>query len=184
VRTAINGQEALDRWEDWEPHLIWMDMRMPVMDGFTATRRIKATDRGQATVVIALSGSVFEQERLAVSEAGCDDFVFKPFKEAILFDKMAQYLGVTYRYETEASSAAAPVADAQDLPATALADAPPDWLTQLHSAALRVNQKRVLELITTAPSLNPEVTAGLTHLAQHLRFDKIVALAAPYLADS
>ncbi len=64
VRQASNGQEALDIWERWEPHLIWMDMRMPIIDGYKATQRIKETTKGQATVVIALTASAFEEDEI------------------------------------------------------------------------------------------------------------------------
>nr|MDJ0845301.1 PAS domain S-box protein [Crocosphaera sp.] len=84
VRQASNGQEALDIWEHWQPHLIWMDMRMPILDGYKATERIKATPQGQETVIIALTASAFEEERNLVLSAGCDDFMRKPFREEVL----------------------------------------------------------------------------------------------------
>lgn len=102
VREAANGEEAIAAWETWQPHLIWMDMRMPVMDGYEATTRIKATTQGQATVIVALTASAFEEERAIVLSAGCDDFMRKPFREADIFAMMAQYLGVRYRYTTDA----------------------------------------------------------------------------------
>ena len=81
VREASNGQEAIVMWEAWQPHLIWMDMRMPVMDGYEATKYIKSTTQGNATAIIALTASVLEQERAIILSAGCDDFMRKPFKE-------------------------------------------------------------------------------------------------------
>ena len=102
VCSATNGQEALATWETWAPHLIWMDMRMPVMDGYEATQRIKATLRGQATVIIALTASAFEHDRSLVLAAGCNDFVRKPFRESEIFGKMAEHLGVRFCYEADA----------------------------------------------------------------------------------
>ncbi|NJO47843.1 MAG: response regulator [Oscillatoriales cyanobacterium RM2_1_1] len=91
----------MDVWQQWQPHLIWMDMRMPVMDGYEATRMIRASPQGKSTVIIALTASAFEQDRGAVLAAGCNDFVRKPFRESIIFEKMAQYLGIRYRYAEE-----------------------------------------------------------------------------------
>ncbi|NES69571.1 MAG: response regulator, partial [Okeania sp. SIO2D1] len=99
LKEAVNGQQALEIWDDWRPHLIWMDMRMPVMDGYEATKQIKVTTKGQATTIIALTASVLEEEKVVVLSAGCDDFMRKPFREADILKKMGEYLGVRYVYE-------------------------------------------------------------------------------------
>ncbi len=78
-------------WERWKPHLIWMDMRMPVMDGYEATRRIKAAPSGQATVIIALTASAFEEDREQIMLEGCDDFVRKPFRKDEIYDMLAKH---------------------------------------------------------------------------------------------
>ncbi len=80
VKEANNGQEAVAIWQEWQPHLIWMDMRMPVMNGYEATKYIKSHLKGQAVYIIALTASTFEEERAIVLSAGCDDFVRKPFQ--------------------------------------------------------------------------------------------------------
>ena len=98
VREAVNGQEGVEIWEAWDPHLVWMDMRMPVMDGYEATKRIKSTTKGQATVVVALTASVFEEQRTVVLSAGCDDFVRKPFRDKDIFDVLHRHLGVRFLY--------------------------------------------------------------------------------------
>jgi signal transduction histidine kinase/CheY-like chemotaxis protein len=99
IKEAENGKDAIAIWETWRPHLIWMDMRMPVMDGYEATQHIKQCTMGQATVIIALTASVFEEKRSLILSSGCDDFVRKPFKDTEIFEKMAKHLGVKYVYE-------------------------------------------------------------------------------------
>lgn len=99
LKEASNGQEAVEIWDSWEPHLIWMDMRMPVADGYEATQQIKGTVKGQATAVIALTASVLEEERAVILSAGCDGFMRKPFREADIFDAMHKHIGVRYIYE-------------------------------------------------------------------------------------
>ena len=96
VREAANGQEAIEVWESWDPHLIWMDMRMPVMDGYQATRHIKSTTKGQATVIIALTASALEEDRNIILSEGCDDYLRKPFRENVLFDALEKHLGVRF----------------------------------------------------------------------------------------
>ena len=92
VREARNGQEAVDIWLDWQPHLIWMDMQMPIMDGYEATRKIKQSPQGQGTVIIALTASTWEEKREGILAAGCDDFLSKPFEEKVLMDKISHHL--------------------------------------------------------------------------------------------
>ncbi len=99
VREAHNGQEAVNICTNWQPHLIWMDILMPVMDGYIATKEIRKTAVGKDIVIIALSASAFEEQQVKVRLVGCDDFVGKPFQEAEIFDKMAQHLGLRYLYE-------------------------------------------------------------------------------------
>ena len=98
MQAAESGQTAEEMYRSWQPHLIWMDIRMPGLDGYRATRIIKDS-KGQATKVIALTASAFEEERARALEAGCDDFVRKPFSETEIFDMMIKHLGVEYQYE-------------------------------------------------------------------------------------
>ncbi|HEY1016384.1 MAG TPA: ATP-binding protein, partial [Herpetosiphonaceae bacterium] len=80
VREAEDGLQAVELWEEWEPHLIWMDMRMPRLSGYDAATRIKSTTKGQAVVIVALTASTLEEERAMVLSAGCDEFLRKPFR--------------------------------------------------------------------------------------------------------
>jgi CheY-like chemotaxis protein len=96
VREAANGAEAIALCHSWQPHIVLMDMRMPVMDGYEATRRIKAIAPQNSaiarTIVIAVTASAFEEERTAILAAGCDDFIRKPFQKDILYSKIAKHL--------------------------------------------------------------------------------------------
>jgi signal transduction histidine kinase/ActR/RegA family two-component response regulator len=94
IKQAKNGQEAIELWQQWQPDLIWMDIRMPVMDGCEATKRIKAADIHHKTAIIALTASAFEEQRQMMMASGCQDFVLKPFKREELLEKIQQHLGV------------------------------------------------------------------------------------------
>lgn len=93
IKQAKNGQEALEIWQQWHPDLIWMDIRMPIMDGCEATKRIRAADSQANTVIIALTASAFEEQRQMMLASGCHDFVRKPFKREELLEKIHQYFG-------------------------------------------------------------------------------------------
>ena len=99
LREAANGQEAVALFEQWHPDLIWMDIRMPVMDGLEAVRRIRATKAGAETKIIALTAHALEEERSPIMAAGCDDLVRKPFREQEIFDALARHLRLKFIYE-------------------------------------------------------------------------------------
>ncbi|WP_273702921.1 hybrid sensor histidine kinase/response regulator, partial [Candidatus Accumulibacter vicinus] len=125
---AGDGQQAVDKWHSWQPQLILMDMRMPGMDGREATRRIKAAASGNETKIIALTASSFEEERKEILDAGCDDFLRKPFRDSELLAMMAGHLGVRYLR----GAPTPPPVDEQTLDAAGLAaalrSAPAEWL--------------------------------------------------------
>lgn len=178
VREAANGREAIEIWERWEPHLIWMDMRMPVMDGYEATRQIKATARGQATVIVALTASAFEEDRETILSAGCDDIVRKPFRKEEIFDKLVQHLGVRFIYgETPEQPVKAPLADVEGvlLPA-ALAALPSDWLDDLKQAIIKANLDLILSLIEQIRDQNAALAEALTSLTLDFEYKRILTL--------
>jgi PAS domain S-box-containing protein len=101
LREAENGQQAIEVWQTFRPHLIWMDMRMPLLDGYEATKRIKSAEEAETkTVIIALTASSFEEDKAKILAVGCDDFLRKPFRVADLFQMMRWHIGVEFVYET------------------------------------------------------------------------------------
>jgi len=100
LKEAKNGQQAIDIWKDWSPHCILMDMRMPIMDGYEATRQIKALS--DEVVIIAVTASAFNDKKQAVFQAGCDDFISKPYKKEAIFSLLKKYLSLEYIVENEA----------------------------------------------------------------------------------
>jgi CheY-like chemotaxis protein len=178
VQQATNGQEGIVLWESFEPHLIWMDLRMPVMDGYEASKHIKSQLKGQATVIIALTASAFEEERVVALSAGCDDFVRKPFREEEIFEKMAHYLGVRYLYEPIVLPAEPEVIPSQ-VNSELLDVMPALWREQLHQAATCVDGEQIVQLLHQIPPEHVSLTVALTEMVNHYRFDRIVALSQP-----
>jgi signal transduction histidine kinase/CheY-like chemotaxis protein len=172
LREAENGQAGIELWEQWQPHLIWMDMRMPVMDGYEATRRIKASPHGKDTIVIALTASAFDEERSLILSSGCDDFVRKPVEEQALLDMLTQHLGVEYHYAERSSTAAVPVT----LTPADLTQMPCAWIEQLRQAAIQVDADRILQLLQQIPADQSSLVATLTTLTHDFCFDEIIDL--------
>ncbi|HEY9837904.1 MAG TPA: ATP-binding protein, partial [Vampirovibrionales bacterium] len=99
VREATNGQEALEIYHSFEPHLIWMDVHMTLLDGCKAAQQIKATDQESIPPIIALTASIWEQDKDSLVSAGYDDFLIKPIQKSQVFDKILDHLGVSIIYE-------------------------------------------------------------------------------------
>ena len=185
VREAENGQEAVAVWEDWQPQLIWMDMRMPVMDGYEATKQIKAHPLGKTTVIIALTANAFENERKSILAAGCDDFMPKPFEANILFAKMEDFLGIRYVYEEpvdttdtklEKESEIRGVSSNQSLESQ-LRQMPREWVEKIYNAAQECCDDKIIQLIEEIPREFAPASQKLTNLAQNFLFDDIIELA-------
>ncbi|MBP0020981.1 MAG: response regulator [Cyanobacteria bacterium SBLK] len=178
VREAIDGAEAIAQWQAWKPHLIFMDMRMPVMDGYEATQQIRGSLEGQAPAIIALTASAFDRDRAVTLAAGCDDFIRKPFQTEELFEKMATHLGVRYLYETRATPPPKSVRTSGDFSLTSdkLASFPSSWLQQLYRAAEVADDEQILHLIRELPQSQGEVGTHLADLARQFRCDRIIEL--------
>ncbi len=176
VQEASNGQAAIAQWKEWKPHLIWMDMRMPVMNGYETTQYIKSHLQGQATIIIALTASTLEEERAVVLSAGCEDFVRKPFLEHEIFDKMAQYLGVRYIYAAPATKELAePILGKLD--AMALSVMPREWLNQFSYASAQLNQQTLAHLLGQIPSYQAALKRSLQKHVDDFDFELLMRLA-------
>jgi CheY-like chemotaxis protein len=175
VKTAANGKEAVEMFHTWRPHFIWMDIRMPVMDGLEATGRIRATEAGKSTIIAALTAHALAGEREKILSAGCDEFVAKPFREQEIFETMAKHLGVTYVYEErhEKTPAESP---GGDIDPEQLATLPADWRRQFHRAIVELDRKKALALIDGIKTIDAHIAEGLAALVRNLAFDPLLDL--------
>ncbi|MEH2239007.1 PAS domain S-box protein [Nostoc sp.] len=204
VQEATNGTEAIALWQTWQPHLILMDMRMPIMDGYEATTIIKAREESsipnlscagstpkvrpqmpnRKTIIIALTANAFEEQREAMIKAGCDDYINKPFREEILLEKLNEYLGVQYIYQEESYQIAN--ANQQEIESMLtltdlvilLSEMSPEWVKQVYTAAAQCSDDLILELIEQIPSKNPALRTFIKNLAHDFQFEKIMELTS------
>ncbi|MDJ0728727.1 MAG: ATP-binding protein [Crocosphaera sp.] len=178
VRPANNGEDAIKVWEEWEPHLIWMDMRMPVMDGYEATKRIKATMKGQATAIIALTASVFEEEKAVVLSAGCDGFIRKPFKESEIFNAMEKQIGVQFLYESDEKPAKeTPEIDVEKaINAQTIANLSDAWLRDLKQAIINIDSVSIDSLLAQIKENYPDLAHAIYHLTENFEYEKLLSL--------
>lgn len=162
VREAADGQEACRVFETWHPHLILMDLVMPVMDGFEAMRKIRAAPEGKEIPLIAVSASVLSEDRERVSSTGADAFLKKPFTEEEIFGLIGTHLGVEYQYEDEPAAPSLAGAGACEGSPLALDRLPDRLLSDLQEAALSLDVDHLVELL-------PEVAKHDGKSAERLR---------------
>ncbi len=104
IREVSNGEEAIATWQDWTPHLIWMDVRMPIMNGQEAASTIREIEairnipKSQKVRIIALTASLVELREEDLFLHGFDGFLAKPFTEDKIFARMSEHLNLKYTY--------------------------------------------------------------------------------------
>jgi len=187
MKSAANGQEGVALWESWQPDLVWMDMRMPVMDGYEATRRIKAraAEVGRQAIVVALTASAFEEDRATIIAAGCDDFVRKPFRERDIFDALTKHLGLSFIYEAaevEAEGESAAVEDdmlSKEALQVFLATLPAEWMSMLHQATQQLDAEQMLACVAQIRPEHPRVADTLAQWIKDFEYERIMQLTAP-----
>lgn len=172
LREAANGQEACDICGTWGPHLIWMDLRMPVMDGYEATKRIRTLpSRTPHPVIIAVTASILDVKKAMAMSAGCDDFLGKPFKDAEVFQMLHKHLGVQFKYEgiQQAGGNEVPTPEA-------LAALPAEWLDTLEQGARRADLLLLTGVIEQIRARDAALADALTRLADDFKYDEILVL--------
>ena len=175
MREARDGNEAVAAWHEWRPHLIWMDMRMPGVDGCEAARRIRAGRDGRSAVIIAVTASGSEEQRAAAREAGCDDFLCKPFDEADLVVLLHKHLGVRFTYSEEQAGATPTGGGAEAVP-TALASLPASLLVPLHGALAELDTTAVRQALEAIAAYNSEACSALRALTDNLQYGRLLRM--------
>ena len=178
VKEAVNGQEAIEIWQDWQPQLICMDIHMPVVDGYQASKKIKSLDCDQNTIILALTASVLEAECSHILSSGCDDFMRKPFRISELLGRLAKHLKVKYVYQE--SNLSNPIANPSQTNLKTVEITPEDldmisaqWLDKTHKAALIADYMVLQDLITEIEQEYNDIAVELKSWLQEFRMDKI-----------
>jgi len=176
VREAVNGLEAIDIHEDWQPQLILMDLVMPEMGGREASNIIREKNTsGGDTTIIAVTASVLADERDDVLAQGVDDFIRKPFREADLFTRISKHMKIEFIYEgVEPEREAASVEDHDHtLVIAALKTMPVSIMGKFRTATEAVDTEQLHELINQAGELDNQVANTLRDLVDNFDFDAL-----------
>ncbi len=177
VREAVNGQEAVEQCRQWHPHLIWMDIRMPVMDGLEATRRIKAGEGNGDTKIVALTAHALEEERVEILAAGCDDFIRKPYRDTELFDALMKHLGVRFQYaEQEEPTLFTALTKKTELDKEQLKRIPVDLLENLREAAVLLDEVLCFKALGKISDHDHESGEIFRNMIEELQYKKILMM--------
>jgi CheY-like chemotaxis protein len=182
---ASNGIEAIEIWEKYCLHLIFMDMRMPMMDGYEATKQIRLRERNredeqakiqtsQATAIVAVTAHSLEKERITALRVGCNDFIHKPFREADIFDVLHKHIGVRFIYAE--STAASTETKVEILTPEAIAALPPDLVANLRQAIYNLDVELMQTLIAQIGELNQPLASAIASLAKDFKYRQLLDL--------
>ena len=172
VYEAMNGQEGVEKFAQLQPSFIWMDRRMPVMDGIEATRQIRALPNGKKVKIVAVTASVFLEQRQEFLAAGVDDIVKKPYRDNEIFESMAKHLGVKFSYETPEEQ---PELNEQSVVVNveSLKMLPPKLLIALQEAVSELDIERCNALIVEVEQTDSELAKQLFGRVHLLDFETL-----------
>lgn len=173
VRFAENGAEAVEQFSQWQPDFIWMDRRMPVMDGMEATRKIRALPNGDKVKIAAVTASTFSEETAELSVAGFDDIVNKPFRPEQIFDCMEQLLGVQFIRNEIKSDVKTPIFE---ITPAELAQLPRALQQELANALMTLNKKAIFNVVEKIAQISPNLANALEIPLQKYDYDGISKL--------
>jgi PAS domain S-box-containing protein len=190
---AANGVEAIRMWEQYSPHLIFMDMRMPVMDGYEAAKRIKVKAssssslfkgggggiESQATAIIAVTASSFEEEKAVVLSSGCDDFIRKPFREKNIFDILHKHIGVQFVFEDVNPMPGSNENEVSVLTKSALAALSSDLLINLQQAISNLDLEQIQTVISQIQEINRPLASAIEASVKKFQYEQLLDLITP-----
>jgi len=173
VRSVADGDQAVREFTRWRPDFIWMDMRMPVLDGYAATRAIRALPNGQAPRIVALTASAFQEDRAAILAAGCDAVMTKPLDEGRLFEMMREQLDLHYRY-IDSPEVTGPAAESA--PLTLPDSFPEPQRAALAAAAEILDVEDCRRLLAQLKTSDPALAGRLLELVNNYQFERLQEL--------
>jgi PAS domain S-box-containing protein len=173
---AINGLDAISKFEKWNPHLILMDMRMPVMDGYEATSKIRSMEIGSSTPIVALTASTFEDELKKINSLGVQGFIRKPFRESELFNTIGKILNIRYIYEDEVMTQKARYTDDGSALESDMAKLPNSLVLKMQNALSVADIDQLIKLCKSVKTTNKDLAKHLMHLAENYEYTTLEQL--------
>jgi signal transduction histidine kinase/DNA-binding response OmpR family regulator len=181
IREATDGSEALEIFADWQPHLIFMDLRMPGMSGLEAISLIRTSPGGRGVRIVCHSASVFSEDRDQALAVGADDFLPKPLQLGLVWDLVGALLAKPNRadspgnLEGPGSSVVSP-----GLPPPL----PSSLVEALRQAIIELDVDQVGVLIEQVKAIDPVLAGKVSAGAARFDYDGVLALLPPPDSDA
>jgi len=195
VRDVSQSEEAISLCKNWFPDLIFMDIQASAIEGCTLPEIIRATPKAKDTVLIAVIPELASERLRHWSAVGWDDSIEQPIQEEIVWQKIAQHLGVSYQYANTLDPGPVPPKLTSLLPVNSRETDPaqtlekdseclkemlrrmsPDWVDQLSEAARRGSDSEILDLIQVIPTPDRGLADRLERWSNNFQFDCILDL--------
>jgi PAS domain S-box-containing protein len=181
LREATNGQEALNIWQSWQPHLILMDIRMPVMDGYEASRQIMAASAESEPIIIAITANVTEDKKGDILATGCRDVVYKPFQTTEIIEMLQTHLGTSFVYQEEIlfrqpDEQSGPKPQKQTLTSADLALLPTDVLSALEQKTILGESRQIWAMIEQIRHYDEHIATMLSELVDDFAYTHLLQL--------
>jgi signal transduction histidine kinase/DNA-binding response OmpR family regulator len=171
TKTAENGEQCVQIFQEWHPDLIWMDRAMPVMDGVEATQRIRNLPDGDKVKIVAVTASVFTEQQPEMLSCGMDDILYKPYRFNEIYDSMTQQLGIEFIYRT---TTVTEKPETKMLTPEQLSVLPKEIRIKLKEALKSLNKQRINEILSQIDEIDPELKNTLSHLVDDFNYPKIL----------
>jgi PAS domain S-box-containing protein len=174
VKIADNGEECVRLFQQWHPDLIWIDRRMPEVDGVEATRRIRQLPGGDKVKIVAVTATVFKEQQADLQAVGMDDMIRKPFRFSEIYDSMQRQLGVEFIYSEEAAATAKP--STARLTPRRLAEIEPALRLELQTAVESLDSARIGAVIGRIGKIDAGLAGTLQRMVSDFDYPSILEL--------
>jgi PAS domain S-box-containing protein len=180
TREVVNGEEAVRMVHEWRPRVVLMDMTMPVMDGYEATRKIKESPDIKDTAIIAVTASAFEEDKQRIFAAGADAYLSKPFKDADLFENIGRLSGAEYMYEETGGGAktSEPMDDMDDKVQMrkSVASLPPDFVNRIRKAVESADLDLLNDFARQLVMDHPTLAKWMQEMATRYEYEALIEI--------
>jgi len=185
VESAADGQKAIAQWQNFHPHLILMDLRMPNQSGYPTIEQMRAMSQGESIPIIAMTAMVFENEEQLNAQISYDRLLYKPLQGSILFSTIADFLPLEYTYKDSlAMSLLSKPINPETVDLSVLQTMPEPWLAEMYYATITLDDQRILELIQDLPADRVETIEFIKQKLNGFDFESLLDRLTPLLPES